>query len=601
MALNSPSESVKSYAKTCLDYADRVGDILLQKFPESLTSRPVLLWTIMKSAISIRARKDEHGRDNPLSFSYLQAYPGYQRETTICIGIPYYVPIHKENPGWKPPQLPEKCSKLVEMALETAKEHDDFKLQVLCLQELSMRSQSPSSLLNELAELQKTRQLDMTGYLGTCLTKYLICSDEDSARRLRMELSDVDQWHHPSELLSVSKTAARDIIRQALLPSSDEGPTLSINAGLEYYQHLDQYRRDIIDRYVPRPSDGRDPRDFKTLSRPDPDASPERERGEMMQKLAETRQLNGELRSSTSRKDKDPMDDAAPGQDRSFETSTPQVRKRPSERRGPTGGRGVPHIPSAAAGDWARGPQEDFRENGERKGHSSIRNTSDMLGISGHEILRDRHGTYTQHAARPRLAISAPPEQPDLGPTVEEVSDQDQRQRPEVESGSETEPDPSGEWRSVDAASRPTWKESIFRPRSVERVERAGPRSRSPSPMDRERFLITRTRVRSRSSRSPTPTPETRQGIRHNERRDRSSSPSPRSSPPATVERIRTVVVERERDRSPSPVSSHTTSHDPMDVQRGRLDNNELKPSPQPSPSPAAGISSFSRPRASSI
>lgn len=169
MALNSSPVRVESYTKMCIDYTDRIGDILLQKFPESLTSRPVLLWTVTKAAISIRTKKDNDGEDNPLSFSHLNAYPGVQSLSSFnCIGLPYYIPIHKENPGWKRPQLPAKCSQLVEMALKTAKEHDDFKLQALCLQELTMRSQHPSGLLNQLAELQKARLLDMQGYLRTC-------------------------------------------------------------------------------------------------------------------------------------------------------------------------------------------------------------------------------------------------------------------------------------------------------------------------------------------------------------------------------------------------------------------------------------------------
>lgn len=133
-----------------------------------------------------------------------------------------------------------------------------------------------------------------------------------------MDLCDVDQWHHPSELLSASRVAARDIIRQTLLPSSDEGRTLRIKSGLEYYQYLPTYISYKIDLYVPRSCDRRDPRDLDTLSHKGRDASLTREMDEIKRRLAEARQQLEELRKSTSHKDKDSTD-------KRLETATPQV------------------------------------------------------------------------------------------------------------------------------------------------------------------------------------------------------------------------------------------------------------------------------------
>lgn len=566
MALNSPPGRVESYTKACVDYADRIGDMLLQKFPKSLTSRPVLLWTLTKSAISIRAREDEHGGAYPLSFSYLNAYPGLASiNTNNCIGLPYYIPIRKENPGWKRPHLPAKCSQLVETVLETAREHDDFRLQVLCLQELLVRSQDPSGLLDELAELQKARQLDTQGYLRTCLTKYLTCSGEDSARKLRMDLSDVDQWHQPSELLSASRAAARDIIRQALLPSSDGGGrrTLSISAGLEYYHYLPGYISEKIDQYVPRTAHGRDPRNLDTpLRRSSDDSLASRwERNKMKPGLAETRRLEelAELRKL----------DAI---DETLATTTPQVQRRysVSERPRPTGINS--HL------DLHMGRYAPVMESKEEN----------TLGRTGDESVRDGHDLY-YYAARPRLALDAPheQEQPDLGPTVEEVSDED-HQRPE------REPNLSSEWKAVDdTTSGPAWKGHLdvssphvqdahlsapqaqkgkdgplnTRPQSVETTELPGPRLRSPSPVVGERRHINVTEERARSwSRSlspPSPTPE--------------------------VKVIRTRVVEWKRDLDilTSPASSHASLHDPGHVDNDRLDDNKPRSSsPQPSLSP---------------
>lgn len=50
MAFHSTSidQNIESFTRTCLNYADKIGDSLLQRFPESLKSRPVLLWTLIK-------------------------------------------------------------------------------------------------------------------------------------------------------------------------------------------------------------------------------------------------------------------------------------------------------------------------------------------------------------------------------------------------------------------------------------------------------------------------------------------------------------------------------------------------------------------------
>lgn len=96
-------------------------------------SRQVLIWTVVKSAISLRLQEDKQGEGNPIEFAYMRDYPGISKFKTMhCIGLPYYIPILLENPGWKPPPLPAKNSELLEQALVIAKENDDFKTQTVC-------------------------------------------------------------------------------------------------------------------------------------------------------------------------------------------------------------------------------------------------------------------------------------------------------------------------------------------------------------------------------------------------------------------------------------------------------------------------------------
>lgn len=588
----------ESFTRTCLNYADKIGDSLLQKFPETLKSGPVLLWTLTKSAIFVRTQKGENNPDNPLQHGYLDNYAGVTYMSSFhCMRIPYYVPVYQEIPGWKPPHLPAKCSTLVKMVLEAAKERDDFKLQAFCLQELAMRSQNPSGLLSELADLQKNKQLDMQGYLLTCLSKYLTCSDLDSTSRLRIELSDFGWWDNPSDLLIASRAAARDTILRALTPSSDGGQTLSLKAALRYYQHLDVGHRQAIDAYVPISLDGRDPRDLDSSSRAGADASLVRERDEMKRELAQTRQQLEELRKSASQKDGISVDNALYGRSRrrSLVTSSPRVRERPSDRPNLVGDQSIPMVASEAAGDWGKGPPKARRQK-ESEEQAPRATSGDKHGVPRDEISRDHHDIYTRNAVRPRLAIEGPPEPSNLGPTVEEVSDIDRQRPPEPgEVDSERGLSPGGNSNKIDTASQPTRKRSVSSPpigvfrdtrfsathtseddpiplvlrqRGVRRVEQTRPRPRSPSSVVAER-IVTDTRER---SISPSPSPENdrvRLGTRYVERLERSPNPL------LGMEHIYINDIERERDRSSSPSSS---SYSPEDIERSRIIEHREQP-----------------------
>lgn len=525
-------QEVGQFTKSCLEHADKIGNVLLRSSPEMLKSRPVLRWTVAKASISLHTHMDENGLENPSGWD---AYPGtWMIERNRCSGLegPYwYVPVFRENPGWKTPHLPPKSFKLLEMALDTAKGLDDFEIQALCLQELAMRSQDPSSMLNELAKLQKTTQLDMQGYLSTCLTKYLTCMDEDSASRLRMDLSDLGWWDDPSDLLFPDQAAARDIVHQALLPSNHEAPKTSIRAGLKYYQHVRENLRHAIDRYVPRSTDRRDPRDPQ--SRSGSDASLERERDKMKRELEETRHELEQLRVSTSQNAKDSYsEDELHSQDRRLGTKTPRVRERSRERHSPTSfpvhephprqspavsnsrvhGRSRPrnegrrrHIIRERVNsegvvvqteDWlspVRGKepqdvgirypahQEQPHKQGGRverpgslddlerpyrrrsSGYSSEHQKGDDERIDD-QRFRDPYDISTQRVVPSKFAIDASPEQPDLGPTVEEVLDDDQEHPPEpgeIQLGPELGTDPGGEGsgvRGLDSASQAAGK-----------------------------------------------------------------------------------------------------------------------------------------------
>lgn len=397
-------KQVLPFIKHGLSYADGVGCALIGNFPATLQTRPVLLWTFTKAAISLRLQNETRMEHEWSNLAYLGEHvPGlWVGEQPWGIALSTYVPIYQENPGWNAPKLPQKCSTLLKTTLETARELEDYKTEGLCLKELSMRSQHPSSMLNELANLQKITQLDIEGYESTTLSKYLICKDEDSASRLRVALSE-DIWavDDPSDLM-FSHAAARDTIYQALLLNTAEQPRkLSIRAALRFYHILDDLWREIFDDYIPRSKDGSDPRDIRKL-----ETQAHAHTG--LDTSTQQRQMHGIERSTGSH----PLSNySSDSQSRvTFESSRPRViddSKRPRKIR--------PNL-SPPRGD------DDPGVDG------STRNRVDSVPTRQRRITRE-----PKVSVRAESTIGAVPERPNLAATVEDVADDDQRQSPAQE------------------------------------------------------------------------------------------------------------------------------------------------------------------------
>jgi len=239
------SSNVSPLAESYLEAADALGESVLQNFPDDVKSRPFLQWVIAKAAISAR-----RGKRSPLSFDYLADYPG-ESVLPKRIGIPYYIPVRQENPGWVVPEIPPKSLEPLEMSLKAARELDDYQTQATCLKELIIRSKTPATLFDELSTLQKSAQQNMDGYLATCLSKYLICKDEESKRKLRAELADFGWWEEPSDVVSPIRAATRDVLMRALSPIDVEYIPNSIRAGVKYYKSLPAFFQHLIDQHVP--------------------------------------------------------------------------------------------------------------------------------------------------------------------------------------------------------------------------------------------------------------------------------------------------------------------------------------------------------------
>lgn len=242
-ASTSPEDGHRQLTETCLHLAEPIGNLLLDKSPHTIHSRPFVQWVVAKSVVGSGIEK----------FEYLASHRGHAVFPEFEPGImPYYVPACRENPGWLPPDLIPIARQSLQMALGTSREIHDYRTEARCLQELALGTRDPSRPLQELAELQTSKQHDMGGYLATCLTRYLTCGDTEMKSTLLKDIESFGSWEDPSDLVNPARAAARDVLRRALSVNSADGSVQSIEAALKYYPYLPTSFQRSIDDNAPR-------------------------------------------------------------------------------------------------------------------------------------------------------------------------------------------------------------------------------------------------------------------------------------------------------------------------------------------------------------
>lgn len=207
-----------------LGQATSRAEALIVHSPAATKSRPFILWILAKAANVLFGDK---GRDDDpwlAHEAHLKNFPGM---VWYCQGSPlpnFYVPRNHENPGWVGPQLSMDMTEPCLLALNLAKELDDYRCQVACYKLLISQSQDPTELLQELSCLQKFKQGDKRGHLETLLLSYLVCKDRSAKEKLLVELEQTNDWGDDTRLCDGPKYWARDFIERALKRSL-EGPT----------------------------------------------------------------------------------------------------------------------------------------------------------------------------------------------------------------------------------------------------------------------------------------------------------------------------------------------------------------------------------------
>lgn len=197
--------------------AQILAELIMNKSPDSMTSRPFLSWLVVKATTTpVTQQPDDGDRAAHHPTEMFRDWPGLSIAFPGWIWLPIYVPLGKEVPPWVRPEIPQVANDPIRLVLTTAMRTHDYALQVLCLTVLILRSQQPQKLFDQLCELQKSTQGDMEGYLSTCLSRYLIDRDKQSQKQLLFELKEMDDWASGFELRAPFCYLAKNHIQSAL-------------------------------------------------------------------------------------------------------------------------------------------------------------------------------------------------------------------------------------------------------------------------------------------------------------------------------------------------------------------------------------------------
>lgn len=229
----------QAFPENCLRSAEHIGNSILDNFPRAVHTRPFIRWMLAKALI----------KSSRTHFDYLLDHPGQAFFQTLE-EMPYYIPVFNENPKWRAPKLITIVRESLEMALSSFKQMLDFQSEAWCLKELALGTKAPGAIFDDLAHLQKSKQLDKAGYLSTCLSRYLICNDVSSKASPLRDLETFGWCHNPSDAINPNAAAAKDVLQRALSQEDVRGAAKSMEAALRYYEYLETRFAKTIDRNI---------------------------------------------------------------------------------------------------------------------------------------------------------------------------------------------------------------------------------------------------------------------------------------------------------------------------------------------------------------
>lgn len=244
IGLNAKAPGIMPFAEECMRLTEHIGNTILVNFPHAVHTRPFIQWIVAKALLYSSAA----------DFEYLLDYPGKVSRNNHG-DMPYYIPIRKENPKWQAQELTAVAHRSLVTALVSFRQMQDYQSEARCLKELALSTKEPGALLDDLAHLQISTQLDKSGYLLTCLSRYLTCYETSARESLLRDLESLGWSIDPANVINPNAAAARDVLHHALSQEDSNKSSKSIKAALRYHSFLDDTFKEILDRHI-SPSSG---------------------------------------------------------------------------------------------------------------------------------------------------------------------------------------------------------------------------------------------------------------------------------------------------------------------------------------------------------
>ncbi|KAI1776928.1 hypothetical protein F4818DRAFT_363487 [Hypoxylon cercidicola] len=167
-----------------LDQSAPLVYTIIEKYPNSMRSRPFMRWMLAKSRLA--HIKSSNYTDSLLHT--LQSSPGvtiHPKRTQL----PRYIPLHAENPGWITDQSAPDINDTARIVVKTSRTLGDYQTECMALRELIHLSAHPAGAFEELGKLQNLTQGDVYNYSKTLVSKYLVCNTEEFRNDLKKEMS----------------------------------------------------------------------------------------------------------------------------------------------------------------------------------------------------------------------------------------------------------------------------------------------------------------------------------------------------------------------------------------------------------------------------
>lgn len=225
---------------------DKAAELLIQHYPGAVRSRPFIRWLIVSSQRAAELAENLTSADNRRPTKGLTHRLKDDRSGIVLqrleLELPIFVPKGTAVPKWDALECPRRVKESLHLALNLAKEMDDYPTQVICYKLLALRSREPKPLLASLCRLQEAMG-DRGGHLRTLLSSYIGCEDRASQRNLLNQLSS---FHDSFKMIDIDRRDltihwASTMIKRAL----------SNSLGCRCQETLD-WTDDVYARHLPK-------------------------------------------------------------------------------------------------------------------------------------------------------------------------------------------------------------------------------------------------------------------------------------------------------------------------------------------------------------